>query len=173
MRMTRRAVMFPGFSNWDGPSNNCRRLDTQTVWKRAENSAWSQSDNLSLFYIDIAPSSHVWRTVSSGSASAVVCQVLRWVWIIRLVTTTLSLMSRWVWKCVKLKVYYASFSERKKAPTVPKISPVSLLATLPSACDLLCLFVLEAEPSAALHMFKMGLYKYLINVFSFPTEICT
>ena len=26
VRMTRRAVMFPGFSNWAGPSNSCRRL---------------------------------------------------------------------------------------------------------------------------------------------------
>ncbi len=33
VRMTRRAVTFPGFSNWAGPSNSCRRLEAQSIWK--------------------------------------------------------------------------------------------------------------------------------------------
>lgn len=33
VRMTHRAAMFPGFSNWVGPSNNCPRSEAQSVWK--------------------------------------------------------------------------------------------------------------------------------------------
>lgn len=31
VRMTHRAVMFPGFSNKPGPSNNCQRSEDQSV----------------------------------------------------------------------------------------------------------------------------------------------
>lgn len=34
VRMTHRAVTFPAFWNWAGPSNSCRRLARKFIWKR-------------------------------------------------------------------------------------------------------------------------------------------
>lgn len=103
-RMTHRAAMFPGFSNWDGPSNSCQRSEVGSVWKCLK---IRQPKMLTCTVFSFtASSSHVWHGDSSGSAPAALCQVMWRVWVIRLVIvqidlsqlTTLSLMSLQVCK---------------------------------------------------------------------------
>lgn len=51
VKMTRRAVMFPGFSNWAGPSNSCRRLKAQSDWKWLKTFLYFSSQSVNLRFI--------------------------------------------------------------------------------------------------------------------------
>lgn len=90
--MTRRAPTFPGFSDWDGPSNSCRRLELQICLEMSKKHKMLNCTlyPLSLFFfvflfVFLASSYRVWLGEPSGSTPAPLCQVMWWLWVIWLV----------------------------------------------------------------------------------------
>lgn len=60
-RMTHRTAMFPGFSNWDGPSNSCQRSEAQSVLEMCENMAAKNVNLHRVFFYSFFQSCLTWR----------------------------------------------------------------------------------------------------------------